>query len=53
MLRASTLAPYAARFSDEEVVVGGFTLPPKVCHRQVEAVVGGHMLASHTHTHDL
>ena len=26
----STLAPYAARFSDEEVVVGGYTLPPKV-----------------------
>lgn len=52
MLRASTLAPYAARFSDEEVVVGGFTLPPKVRHRQVEAV-GGHMLASRTHTNGL
>lgn len=29
VLRVSTLAPYAARFSDEEVVVGGYTLPPK------------------------
>lgn len=26
----STLAPFAARFSDEEVTVGGYTLPPKV-----------------------
>ena len=32
VLRVSTLAPYAARFSDEEVVVGGYTLPPKVRH---------------------
>ena len=30
VLRMSTLAPYAARFSDEEVTVGGYTLPPKV-----------------------
>ena len=32
VLRVSTLAPFAARFSDEEVVVGGYTLPPKVRH---------------------
>ena len=32
VLRVSTLAPFAARFSDEEVVVGGYTLPPKVWH---------------------
>ena len=37
VLRASTLAPFAARFSDEEVVVGGYTLPPKVRDWQVEA----------------
>ena len=32
VLRVSTLAPFATRFSDEEVVVGGYTLPPKVRH---------------------
>ena len=32
LLRVSTLAPFATRFSDEEVVVGGYTLPPKVRH---------------------
>ena len=39
----STLAPYAARFSDEEVVVGGYTLPPKVGDWWVEGELWLHV----------
>lgn len=28
-LRASTLAPYAARFSENDVVLGGYCIPAK------------------------